>query len=135
MDDLSFRLVNRAVANDPSAAGLECTAAGPTIRFRSDALVCLGGAAMEATLDGRVVPWWQPFEVGDGQVLRIGRLTGAGLRSYLAVRGGLDVPVVLGSRSTFTLAAFGGHEGRPLAAGDVLGVGTQVSDLVPSAVP
>jgi urea carboxylase len=135
MDDLSFRLVNRAVANRPTAAGLECTAAGPTLRFSGHATVCLGGAHTDADLDGRAVPWWQPFPVESGQVLRVGRVTGAGLRTYLAVRGGIDVPAVLGSRSTFTLAGFGGHDGRTLAAGDALSVGRAVSDLEPSPVP
>ena len=136
MDDLSFRLVNQAVGNLRSAAGLECTATGPTLRFAATATICLGGAAMDADLDGRAVPWWQPFEVGAGQVLRLGRLTGAGLRTYLAVRGGVDVPLVLGSRATFTLGGFGGHEGRTLEAGDVLAVGADADPgRRPSPIP
>jgi urea carboxylase len=135
MDDRSFRLANRAVGNLPDAAGIECTASGPTLRFASPTVVCLGGAVMDADLDGRPAPWWQPFEAQPGQVLRIGRLLGPGLRAYLAVRGGIDVPVVLGSRSTFTLAGFGGHEGRPLEAGDRLAVGDRTSERVPSALP
>ena len=135
MDDLSFRLANRAVGNAPDAAGLECTATGPSLRFSRPTVVCLGGASMIAELDGRTVPFWQPFEVGAGQVLRLGRLTGAGLRSYVAVRGGVDVPPVLGSRATFTLGRFGGHRGRTLEPGDELPVGDAVSGLHPSGVP
>jgi urea carboxylase len=135
MDDLSFRLANRAVANLPSAAGLECTASGPTLRFDAATVVCLTGALMAATLDDRPVPFWQPFEAPSGSVLRLGRLLGAGLRTYVAVRGGIDVPAVLGSRGTFTLGAFGGLDGRTLAAGDRLPVGTLVSERVPSPVP
>jgi urea carboxylase len=135
MDDLSFRLANRAVGNRPEAAGLECTATGPTLRFDRPSVVCLGGAAMTAELGGRAVPFWQPFEVDAGQVLRLGRLTGPGLRAYVAVRGGIDVAPVLGSRSTFTLGRFGGHEGRTLVAGDVLAVGSLVAATVPSGVP
>ncbi len=90
---------------------------------------------MEADVDGREAPWWQPFELLPGQVLRLGRLAGAGLRTYVAVRGGLDVPLVLGSRSTFTLAGFGGHEGRTLEAGDRLPVGVATTERVPSAIP
>lgn len=134
MDDLSHRLVNRAVSNRANAAGLECTATGPTLRFDRSTVVCLGGAAMVADLDGRPMPFWSPFEVGPGQVLRLGRLTGPGLRAYVAVRGGLDVPLVLGSRATFTLGRFGGHEGRTLAPGDVLGVGDATTRLTPSPV-
>jgi len=135
MDDLSFRLANRAVGNHPDAAGLECTATGPALQFHRATVVCLGGTDMAAEVDGRPVPCWQPFEVGPGGVLRLRRLTGPGLRAYVAVRGGIDVPLVLGSRSTFTLGGFGGHAGRTLAAGDVLAIGDRTSERVPSAVP
>lgn len=135
MDDLSFRLANRAVGNDPGAAGLECTATGPTLRVTEPTVVCLGGAPMEVELDGRRLPLWQPFEMGSGQVLRLGRLLDGGLRTYVAVRGGIEVPEVLGSRATFTLGGFGGHYGRTLAAGDVLPIGRRTSELVASAVP
>jgi urea carboxylase len=135
MDDLSFRLANRAVGNRGDAAGLECTAVGPTLQFHQATVVCLGGADMGASLDGRPMPCWQPFEVQCGDVLRLGRLTGAGLRTYLAVRGGLDVPIVLGSRSTFTLGGFGGHAGRTLVAGDLLTLGDATSERIPSAIP
>ena len=135
MDDLSFQLGNRAVGNTAEAAGLECTASGPTLRFTAPTYVCLTGARMVADLDGRTVPWWQPFEAPAGATLRLGRLTGAGLRTYLSVRGGIDVPVVLGSRGTFTLGAFGGHAGRTLVAGDGLAVGDLVSDRIPSPLP
>ncbi len=135
MDDRSFRLANRAVGNRPAAAGLECTASGPTLRFTAPAVICLTGAEMVAELDGRTVPYWQPIPAGAGQVLTLGRLRGAGLRTYLAVRGGLEVPVVLGSRSTFTLGRFGGHRGRVLEAGDVLVVGRYADPaLQPSPV-
>ncbi|MDP9013220.1 MAG: urea carboxylase [Pseudomonadota bacterium] len=123
MDDVSFRLVNRAVGNRPEAAALEITVSGPTLKFDADALICLGGAAMAAALEGRPVPYWVPIEVRAGQILRIGNVTAAGCRAYLAVRGGFDVPEYLGSRATFTLGKFGGHGGRALAAGDTLHVG------------
>ncbi len=135
MDDLSFRLGNRAVGNRPDAAGLECTASGPTLRFTGRTFVCLTGARMTADLDGRPVPYWQPFEVPAGAVLTLGRLQGGGLRTYVNVRGGIEVPQVLGSRGTFTLGVFGGHEGRTLAGGDTLAVGDLVSARVPSPVP
>ncbi len=135
MDDLSAALVTRALGNDPGAALLECTATGPTLRFDRAVVVCLGGARMDADLDGRDVAWWQPFEVRSGQVLRLGRIVGPGLRTYVAVRGGLDVPVVLGSRSTFTLGGFGGHDGRTLETGDRIAVGDEVDGgLRPSPV-
>lgn len=134
MDDLALRLANRVVGNAPGAAGLECTAVGPTLRFPHGATLCLGGADLDARLDGRPMPRWEPFTAAPGQVLALGAVVGPGLRAYLAVRGGLAVDPVMGSRSTFTLGGFGGHEGRVLAAGDLLPIGDDVTALVPSPV-
>jgi urea carboxylase len=120
MDSRSFRLGNRALTNEEGAPALEITVSGPTLKFNADALVCLTGARMAADLDGHDVPYWEPFAVASGQILRIGALTGAGCRAYLAIRGGFDVPEFLGSRATFTLGKFGGHGGRALLPGDVL---------------
>jgi urea carboxylase len=120
MDDRSFALGNEALGNPPGAAGLECTATGPTVRFDTDALLCLTGARMGATLDDVAVPWFEPFVATAGSTLRLGSIEGPGLRTYLLVRGGIDVPAYLGSRATFTLGGFGGHGGRALLRGDVL---------------
>jgi urea carboxylase len=120
MDDLSFRLVNRAVGNAPNAAALEITVSGPALKFDAEAVICLGGAEMSAEVGGRPVPYWRPMTVAAGEVLRIGGVKSAGCRAYLAVRGGFDVPQYLGSRATFTLGKFGGHGGRTLAPGDIL---------------
>jgi urea carboxylase len=126
MDSLALRLANRLVGNPEGAAALEITVAGPTLLFRSTQQVVLTGAAMDCTLDGVAVPHGVPLAVQMGQNLRIGKLAGAGCRAYLAVRGGFDVPLYLGSRSTFTLGQFGGHGGRVLRAGDVLHVGAEM---------
>ncbi|MBY6264374.1 urea carboxylase [Azospirillum sp. 412522] len=123
MDPLAFRLGNRALGNPDGAAGLEITVSGPTLRFNAEAVVCLTGAAMPADLDGAPVPFWQPVSVPAGATLRIGTVSGAGCRAYLLVRGGLDVPDYLGSKSTFTLGKFGGHGGRALLPGDILHLG------------
>jgi urea carboxylase len=120
MDDLAFRLGNRLLGNGDDAAGLEITALGPTLKFNRPAVVCLTGATFDARLDGAPAPAYAPFAVAPGQVLKIGRVVGSGLRGYLLFQGGLDVPAYLGSRSTFTLGGFGGHAGRNLTAGDVL---------------
>jgi urea carboxylase len=122
MDALAFRLGNRLLGNGEDAAGLEITALGPTLKFNRPATLCLTGAAFDAKLDGVAAPAYAPFTVAPGQVLKIGRVVGAGLRGYLLFQGGLDVPAYLGSRSTFTLGGFGGHAGRNLTAGDVLRV-------------
>jgi urea carboxylase len=126
MDHLSFRLANIAVGNKPGMAALELTVAGPTLKFNIAAIICLTGAALEATLDGRPVAYWTPTQIPAGGVLRIGATKHAGCRAYLAVRGGFDVPEYLCSRATFTLGNFGGHGGRALAPGDVLHIGPVV---------
>ncbi|MDR3393878.1 MAG: urea carboxylase [Parasulfuritortus sp.] len=120
MDALSMRLANRLVGNPEGAAALELTAAGPTLKFNCDSVIALGGANMAAMLDGEVLSFWQAYEVKAGSVLQLGRVEGAGLRTYLAVAGGFQVPDYLGSKSTFTLGQFGGHGGRTLRVGDVL---------------
>jgi urea carboxylase len=126
MDDLSHRLANRVVGNQPGAAALELTRSGPTLLAVADAVVAVVGAAMPVTVDGRCVPSGHPIELDAGSRLEIGPVSGHGLRASLAVRGGIDVPEFLGSRSTFTLGRFGGVEGRALAAGDSLTVGVLV---------
>ena len=121
MDDFAFRLANRIVGNQDSAAGLEFTLQGPTLRFHCDAVIALTGADCPATLDGESVPYWQPVRVRAGQTLVSGRAQ-KGCRTYLAVRNGFDVPEYLGSRSTFSLGQFGGHAGRTLRVADMLPV-------------
>lgn len=120
MDGLSFRLGNRLLGNGEGAAGLEITAAGPVLEFLGAARLCLTGADCGATLDGVAVPRWQPFAVEPGQVLRIGRVQGAGMRAFLLFAGGLDAPEYLGSKAAFTLGEFGGHAGRAVMTGDTL---------------
>ncbi|MDQ8196057.1 urea carboxylase [Coraliomargarita sp. SDUM461004] len=128
MDSLAFRLGNRLLGNDFDAAGLEITANGPRIQFNTTCTVVLTGAAMETQLDGESVDFYKPFEVPAGSILDIGKTTGAGVRSYLSILGGIDVPKYLGSRSTFTLGQFGGHGGRALRLGDVLYIGAEPED-------
>ncbi len=124
MDDRSFRLANRAAGNAETAPALELTQRGATVRFRTDVTVALAGATMAATRsDDGPVPWYEPFTIPHGTVLRLGDVTGPGCRTYLAVAGGFDVPEHLGSRATFALGGFGGHGGRLLQAGDVVPIG------------
>lgn len=119
MDDYAFRLANRIVGNHESAAALEITLIGPKLRFHCDTIIALTGAKSPAKLDGELISFWSPIAVKAGQVLDMGRAEN-GCRSYLAVRNGFDVPVYLGSRSTFVLGQFGGHAGRTLRATDML---------------
>jgi len=120
MDSLALRLANRLAGNAEGAAALELTVAGPTLRFNCDAVIALTGADMGAELDGGPLANWAAHAVKAGGILKLGAIRDAGCRSYLAVRGGFDVPDYLGSKATFTLGQFGGHAGRTLRVGDVL---------------
>ncbi|MBP7335180.1 urea carboxylase [Niveispirillum sp.] len=120
MDDKSFRLANRLLGNAEGTAALECTLTGPTLRFNTDATIALTGAVMAATLDGVGVAYGVPVVVKAGQTLALGRIQGAGQRTYLAVAGGFDAPSYLGSKATFALGRFGGHATGCLKAGDTL---------------
>ncbi|ROO85835.1 urea carboxylase [Actinocorallia herbida] len=125
MDDLSFRLGNRALGNPEGVPGLECTLQGPSLRFTQATTVCVTGAPAPVSVDGSPVPQWAPVTVPAGATLRIDAPEEHGLRTYvLFAGGGLDVPEFLGSASTFTLGRFGGHGGRALRTGDVLRGGT-----------
>jgi urea carboxylase len=120
MDALAFRLANRLVGNASGAAGLEVAVTGPVLRFTCDATIALTGADFGARLDGEPIEPWQAISVRAGSALALGVSPKTGSRCYLAIARGLDVPIYLGSRSTFILGKFGGHAGRTLRAGDVL---------------
>lgn len=126
-DSLSFRLANRLLGNEESAAGLEITLQGPVLQFASATQIVLAGADIDAQLDDKPVALWTVINITAGQTLQLGRIKERGARSYLCVLGGIDCPDYLGSRSTFTLGQFGGHNGRALRTGDVL----QLPESVP----
>ncbi|KAA1174115.1 urea carboxylase [Marinobacter salinexigens] len=126
-DAYSFRLGNRLLGNEEGVAGLEITLRGPTLIFNTASQIVLTGADIDATLDDEPLAMWSVVNVAAGSKLVLGSVPGAGARAYLLVRGGIDCPEYLGSRSTFTLGQFGGHGGRALRAGDVLAV----NDLEP----
>ena len=119
LDWYSHRLANGLVGNHRSMAGLEITLIGPHLRFDQGATVAVTGAPFRLTLNDVEADMNRAIDVEPGAVLKFGeRVEGA--RAYLAVAGGIDVPSVLGSRSTHALTRMGGHEGRALKAGDVL---------------
>ncbi len=120
MDDRALRLGNRLLGNDEGAAGLEITMSGPLLRFNTDAVVAVTGAEIPLSVDGVERPMNTALLIEAGSTLSLGTLAGSGARAYLTLRGGLQVPEYLGSKSTFTLGQFGGHAGRALRAGDVL---------------
>lgn len=122
LDQYALQAANHLVGNPADAAGLECALVGPELEFQQDALVAVCGAQMPVLLDDREQRPDTAFAVRAGQVLRFS-YPAAGARAYLAVAGGIDVPMALGSRSTYALGGLGGFHGRKLAAGDLLPVG------------
>uniref|UniRef100_UPI002611FDF0 urea carboxylase n=1 Tax=uncultured Halomonas sp. TaxID=173971 RepID=UPI002611FDF0 len=132
-DDWSFRLGNRLLDNPAEAAGLEITLTGPTLRFHRATQVVLAGAALPATLDGEPVDFWRVLDIPAGATLKLSKAS-VGARAYLLVRGGIDCPEYLGSRSTFTLGQFGGHGGRALRSGDMLEL-PNLDPVTPHALP
>jgi antagonist of KipI len=122
MDPFSHRLANALVGNPRETATLEVTLIGPALDLESDCVLAIGGAEFVVTVNGRVAPHTQAFEVPSRSKLEFGaRLRGA--RAYLAVDGGFDVPLTLGSRATHVPSRIGGLEGRPLRKGDRLPLG------------
>ncbi|VVD67147.1 allophanate hydrolase [Pandoraea iniqua] len=122
IDPLACIVANRLTGNELNAATLEITMGTCALRFSSATVVALTGADCHADLDGVPVWSWWRFPVARGQTLTL-RPSRFGMRTYLAVAGGIDVPVALGSCSTDLAAGFGGHEGRALRDGDRLGIG------------
>ena len=122
MDRLALAAANLLVGNDENAAVLEAVFMGPELEFTTDATVAVTGAELPPKVNGNPASTWTSFKVQRGDVLSFDYLR-KGARAYIAVSGGIDVPVVLGSRSTYTLGALGGHNGRKLEAGDTLPVG------------
>jgi len=136
MDDRSFRHANRLVGNHDHTAALELTVSGPVLKFFSDTVIALAGAVMPMKLDGVEQPHDQAVQVKAGQTLAIGSITGAGQRAYLAVSGGFDAPLVMGSRATFGLGQFGGNATGTLRAGHVLRLARRnQTDVLPATEP
>ncbi|MBP8257330.1 MAG: biotin-dependent carboxyltransferase [Opitutaceae bacterium] len=120
LDAMALRVANAIVGNDDAAAGLECTVRGPVLRFSAPARVALAGAAVDG------INMLRELDLAEGAELSLESIQRAG-RAYLAIAGGIDVPRVLGSRSTHLAGGFGGLEGRALRVGDRLAVGRTVS--------
>lgn len=122
MDRLAAKAANWLVGNKEGAAVLEAVFMGPELKFTEEATVAVTGAELPPKVDGEVRDTWTSFKVKKGQTLSFDFLK-KGARAYIAISGGIDVPVVLGSRSTYALGALGGFKGRKLEAGDKLPVG------------
>ncbi len=119
LDSFAARAVNLCVGNDDNAALLEMAQTGPDLTFEQDTLLAWGGADFDARAGSQPLPRDRAVRIAAGEVVSFG-LARSGLRAWLAIAGGIDVPLVMGSRTTYRRAGIGGHQGRPLAAGDAL---------------
>lgn len=127
-DTFSLRIGNLLVGNPENEAALEITVVGPKMVALADAIIAITGADLQPMVDGQPIRMWRSHLLRKGQVLSFkGRRSGC--RAYLAVGGGISVPLVMGSRSTNLAAGFGGFEGRPLRKGDVLCSESQAAHL------
>ena len=118
-DQFALRAANLLVGNPQGAAGLEMTVIGPTATLLIDTWIAVTGADLAAQLNGQPMPRWESVEASAGSVIAFPEMRD-GVRAYLAVAGGIDVPPVMGSRSTYVQAGIGGFQGRALSNGDVI---------------
>lgn len=134
MDSFALRMANLLVGNEENAAALEMTLLGPTLRFEQDALVALCGGEFHPTLDDHPMSTWRPAFIKKGTTFHCGSAV-TGCRGYLAVAGGIEVPLVLGSHSTYLRGNFGGYAGRALQEGDRLAMNEQALAVSPNPSP
>ena len=130
MDGFSYRLGNCLVGNKPPLASLEITLTGPELEFQARCVCAITGADFEVHIDGVEIAPNRRFVVRSGQHMWFGGLR-SGARAYLAISGGFDVPLVLGSRSTHVASGIGGVDGRALRAGDLLKQGRMPDSVLP----
>jgi len=127
MDQYSATLANRLVGNTAAEAVLECTYIGPKLVTTTDAVIAVTGAPVDVIVNGEIVPEYERIMLAAGDELKFGVIKG-GTKYFIAVHGGIDVPEVLGSRSTYPIGAIGGVEGRALRAGDLVPVGAGIDN-------
>ncbi len=128
MDPRSASIANILVGNDEGEAVLECTMMGPHLRFDAPNIIAITGGDLGATLDGQRIDTYRAIPVNAGQTLRFTMLR-TGCRAFVAFAGGLDIPVVMGSRSTNMKAKIGGYQGRKLQKDDVIAFRAPKTDL------
>ncbi|HKC98515.1 MAG TPA: biotin-dependent carboxyltransferase family protein [Methylomirabilota bacterium] len=121
VDRFAFVLANRLLGNPDTAAALECTLMGPRFEMTAAGAIAVTGADMPVTVNGQDAPGWATIAVKSGDVVKLGAAR-TGVRSYVGFAGGLDVPLVLGSRATYLRGRIGGLQGRALRKGDELAI-------------
>ncbi|KAF4636666.1 hypothetical protein G7Y89_g1423 [Cudoniella acicularis] len=135
MDNISSRVANLLVGNDPGAETLEVTISGPELLFTAPAIFSICGAPMEVTIDGEPKPMWSRLKIKAGQKLKVGASKSGGCRNYIAVKGGFpDVPVYLGSKATTPSLKYGGTQGRQLQTSDYIALSEHTASWTEEAV-
>ncbi|HHY91251.1 MAG TPA: biotin-dependent carboxyltransferase family protein, partial [Clostridiales bacterium] len=129
MDNVALQFGNLLVGNPIQEAGIEIAAGYFQAQFQEDAVIAITGCNMQPTVNDEMVPMWESFQVNKGDIIKFAGFGEVGFRAYLAVAGGIDVPVYLGSKSTCLFGNYGGYEGRPLKKGDILKFGKPKQDL------
>lgn len=124
MDEFSLRIGNAMLGNDDNAAALEVLLYGPEAVFTNDCCIAATGADLGLTINGSPAENWRAHKIAAGDRVSLTGATGDGCRAYLCVSGGVDVPLVMGSRATYTKAGLGGFKGRALQAGDTVPIGS-----------
>ncbi|WJE79690.1 biotin-dependent carboxyltransferase family protein [Bacillus sp. DX3.1] len=123
MDQVALRIINMLVGNEENEAGLEITITGPKILIKKPTLLAVGGANIEPLLNGKRIPLWRPILAEEGSMLCFGKAQ-SGCRAYVTFAGGIEVPCVMGSKSTYVRGALGGIKGRALKKGDQFQIST-----------
>ena len=134
LDNFSYRVANLLVDNPDSAAVLEITIMGPRLELQTEADIAITGAEIGMTLNDQPVEGWKSIRTKPGDILDIQQVK-SGCRAYLAISGGIEVPVVMGSRSTYVGGKLGGHRGRPLKEGDRITCGQSKLLTTPRQIP
>jgi len=134
MDKYSYQIANMLVGNVRNAAVLEATYMGPELEFMEDTVISVTGGEILPKINGQLVPMWQALSIQAGDVLSFGFVK-RGARIYIAVQGGIDVPIIMGSRSTYTTCGIGGYQGRSLKVGDELLIGNIEGNEVKTNIP
>ncbi len=125
MDKYSYKIANFLVENNGNEAVLESTLKGPKLKFESNAIIAVTGAKSKVKIDGKKIKMWKSHYIKKGSILEIS-MSKKGLRNYIAFKGGLDLPKVMDSKSTYLRGKLGGYKGRKLKNGDKLKLNKEV---------
>lgn len=119
MDTFALIVANLLVENNPNDACLEITLIGPELKTLTKTYIAITGGDAEPKINGEKVPMWQTLQVKEGDIISFGKMK-SGCRAYLSIKGEINTPLVLGSKSTYVRGGFGGINGRQLKTGDII---------------